>query len=145
MRDMISTLKRIAAVPAALLLSTSAAMASTGGGGNLPWDGPLQALEQDITGTVAHVFIIIAIATTGLLWSFGDHGTSMRKVAGIAAGGSMALGAASLITGLSMGSGATIGSTGPGIATLLFVASSIAVLSLMFLKVLHKVSEDDVA
>jgi len=144
MRDMISTLKRIAAVPAALLLSTSAAMASTGGG-NLPWDGPLQALEQDITGTVAHVFIIIAIATTGLLWSFGDHGTSMRKVAGIAAGGSMALGAASLITGLSMGSGATIGSTGPGIATLLFVASSIAVLSLMFLKVLHKVSEDDVA
>ncbi|WP_158004999.1 TrbC/VirB2 family protein [Acidiphilium sp. PM] len=144
MRDMISTLKRIAAVPAALLLSTSAAMASTGGG-NLPWDGPLQALEQDITGTVAHVFIIIAIATTGLLWSFGDHGTSMRKVAGIAAGGSMALGAASLITGLSMGSGATIGSTGPGIATLLLVASSIAVPSFMFLNRDRKVSEDDVA
>lgn len=107
------SLSRISAIALTLMLSAPAAMASTGGGGGgLPWDGPLTLLESNLTGVVAHVFIIISIVATGLLWAFGDHGSSMRKVAGIAAGGSMALGAASLVSGLGLGSGATIGGTG---------------------------------
>lgn len=106
---MLKFVKRLAAVPAALALSTAAAFASTGGGGSMPWDGPIQAIESDLQGTVAHAMIIIAIAITGGMWMFGEHGSSMKRVMGIAAGGSIALGASALVTGLGIGSGAVGG------------------------------------
>jgi type IV secretion system protein TrbC len=123
MRGLTKTLGRIAAVPAALLAMTGTALASTGGGGSMPWDGPLMTIEEDLTGSVAHVFIIIAIVATGLMWSFGDHGSSMRKVAGIAAGGSLALGATSLISSLGLGTGATIGGAGSTVGMLVPAAA----------------------
>jgi hypothetical protein len=75
----------------------------------LPWDGPITTIESDLQGTVAHALIILAIVATGLMFAFGEHGSSMRKIMGIAAGGSIALGAASLVSGLGLGSGAVIG------------------------------------
>ena len=112
---MLKIVKRLAAAPAALLIMTSAALASTGGGGGgLPGDGPITTIEGDLQGTVAHAFIIMAIVVTGLMWAFGEHGTSMRKVMGIAAGGSIALGAASFISGLGLGAGAVIGGAAGG-------------------------------
>lgn len=118
---MLRFVKRLAAAPAALAMTTSVALASTGGGGGLPWDGPLTTIMDDLQGTVAHVFIIIAIVATGLMWAFGEHGTSMRKVMGIAAGGSIALGATSLISGLGIGSGAVIGGAADGAALLALI------------------------
>ncbi len=102
-------LRNMVYVPPALMISASTAFASTGGGGNLPWDGPITIIEQDLSGTIAHAFIIMAIVVTGLMWAFGEHGSSMKKVMGIAAGGAIALGATSLISGLNLGSGAVIG------------------------------------
>jgi type IV secretion system protein VirB2 len=46
---------------------------------------------------LAKGFIIGAIIVTGLMWAFGEHGSSMRKVMGIAAGGALALGAVSFV------------------------------------------------
>ncbi len=107
---MLKLVKRLAAAPAALALSTAVAFAGTGGGGGgLPWDGPITTIESDLQGTVAHALIILAIVATGLMFAFGEHGSSMRKIMGIAAGGSIALGAASLVSGLGLGSGAVIG------------------------------------
>ena len=90
----------------ATALAIPAAVASTTG--TMPWDGPLSAIEADLSGPVAHLLILIAIVTTGAMWIFGDHGNSMRKVMGIAAGGSLALGAASFISGLGLTAGALI-------------------------------------
>jgi len=123
MRGLMKRMKLIAAIPAAYLLSTSAAMASTGGGGGLVWDGPLMTIEQDLTGTVAHAFVIIALISAGLMWSFGEHGQSMRRVAGIVFGSSVALGGASLISELGIGSGATIGQTNSGITAISVLAA----------------------
>lgn len=126
-----SYLKRLLAVPPALAAMTIPAFASTGGGGGLPWDTPIQIIEDDLSGNVAHMLIVIAIVATGLMWAFGEHGSSMRKVMGIAAGGSIALGATSLISGLGLGSGAVIGGGATatvmlplagGLAALAFVA-----------------------
>ena len=123
MRGLMKRMKLIAAIPAAFLLSTSVALASTGGGGGLVWDGPLTTIEQDLTGTVAHAFVIIALIAAGLMWSFGEHGQSMRRVAGVVFGGSVALGGASLISELGIGSGATIGQTNSGVTAISVLAA----------------------
>lgn len=85
------------------------AMAGTS---SMPWDGPIDSIKSSLQGPVAGAFVTIAIIATGLMWSFGEHGSSMRKVGGIAAGGSMALGTATAvsdITGQSTSSGAVLG------------------------------------
>ena len=94
----------------ALWLSAFPAVAMAGGG--MPWDGPINNIKGDLQGPVAGAFVTTAIIATGLMWSFGEHGSSMRKVAGIAAGGSMALGGATAVsdlTGDSATSGAIVG------------------------------------
>lgn len=81
-------------------------------GGSMPWNGPINNIKSDLQGPVAGAFVTVAIIATGLMWSFGEHGSSMRKVAGIAAGGSMALGGATAVsdlTGQSASSGAVLG------------------------------------
>ncbi|MBN6739516.1 TrbC/VirB2 family protein [Acidithiobacillus sp. MC6.1] len=81
-------------------------------GSAMPWDTPITDIKSSLQGPVAGGFVTIAIIATGLMWSFGEHGSSMRKVAGIGAGGSMALGGATAVsdlTGQSTTSGAVIG------------------------------------
>ena len=115
MKTKLKQYKKVLAGAAVWVLGTGAALAS-GAGGSMPWDGPLTNIQQDISGTVAHVFIIVAIVATGLMWAFGEHGSSMRKVMGIAAGGSLALGGVSVVTDLTGGSpssGAVIGMAHP--------------------------------
>lgn len=94
-------------VLAMMMLTIAPARAATTG--TMPWDSTLDAIEQDLQGPVAHGLILIAIVSTGLMWAFGEHGSSMRKVMGIAAGGAIALGATSMVTGLGMSTGAVIG------------------------------------
>jgi len=94
----------------ALWLSAFPAVAMAGGG--MPWDKPINDIETDLQGPIAGAFVTVAIIATGLMWSFGEHGSSMRKVAGIAAGGSMALGAATAVSDLtdhSAAQGAIVG------------------------------------
>src|SRR2546425_8614963 len=66
----------------------------------LPWDQPLQTLTNDLQGTVAHAIVTAAVVASGLMWSFSEHGSGVRKFSAVAVGGSLALGAASLITTL---------------------------------------------
>ena len=112
MKMKLKQFKKVLAGAGLSIMGTGAALASSGGG-NMPWDGPLTNIQTDLSGTVAHVFIIIAIVATGLMWAFGEHGSSMRKVMGIAAGGSMALGGVSVVTDLTGSSGAVIGMAHP--------------------------------
>jgi type IV secretion system protein VirB2 len=123
---MLRFVKRLAAVPAALALSTAAALASTGGGGSMPWDTPLESIESDLQGTVAHLMIIIAIVATGLMFAFGEHGSSMRKIMGIAAGGSVALLAPAFSNDLGFGSGAVGGAAATDWATVTMFGVSAA-------------------
>lgn len=104
----------LVASAAALLVLAPAAHAGTAMSGastsSLPWDGPIASIINDLSGPLAKGFIIGAIVVTGLMWAFGEHGSSMRKVMGIAAGGALALGAVSFIgSGFFTGTGAVIG------------------------------------
>ena len=74
---------------------STAANAATAGGGTMPWDSALTNIETDLTGPTAHIIILIAIIVTGGLWAGGRHGEAMHRILGIAAGGSIMVGAAS--------------------------------------------------
>ena len=55
-----------------LLLTAAPAVhaAGTGGGGSLPWDTPLQTLQQDLTGPVAKGVSLVAIVGAGFVLMF---------------------------------------------------------------------------
>jgi type IV secretion system protein VirB2 len=84
---------------ASMLAATQAHATAMAGAttGSLPWDGPIASIINDLSGSIAKGFIIGAIVVTGLMWAFGEHGSSMKKVMGIAAGGALALGAVSFV------------------------------------------------
>ena len=69
-------------------------------GPTMPWDRPLTILQDNMSGTLAHIFLVAAIVLTGIIWMFSDGGTVFRRVASIAFGGAIALGAVSMMTSL---------------------------------------------
>jgi type IV secretion system protein VirB2 len=85
------------------------AFASTSGGGNLPWESPLQQIQQSITGPVAGFIALAAVAVAGGMLIFGGELNDFARrlmyvvlVAGILLG-------ATQIVALFGASGASIG------------------------------------
>lgn len=90
------------------LAAADTALASSGGGG-LPWEGPLQRIQQSITGPVAGFIALAAVAVAGGMLIFGGELNDFARrlmyvvlVAGILLG-------ATQIVGLFGASGASIG------------------------------------
>jgi type IV secretion system protein VirB2 len=69
----------------------------------MPWDGPLTTVEKALSGTTAHMAILIAIVLGGIGFAIGEHGGILRKCMGVIIGGSIAVGATSLYSTLQMG------------------------------------------
>jgi len=57
--------------PALALSMLAPALASTGGG--LPWDTPLQTLQNDLTGPVATTVSVVALFAAGAALVFGEE------------------------------------------------------------------------
>lgn len=97
--------QKIKYVLSALAIYSAAplARASTTGGGGMPWDSPLTAIQNALTGDVAHFVIVIMIAAAGIAFATGEQGGIQRKIAAIVFGGSIAVGATSLYTTLNIG------------------------------------------
>lgn len=92
------------------VLTVEPALASSGGG--LPWEGPLQQIQQSITGPVAGFIALAAVAVAGGMLIFGGELNDFARrlmyvvlVAGILLG-------ATQIVGLFGASGASIGEVG---------------------------------
>ena len=103
---------RVAARAFTLILAASAiagaAHAATGGGGGMPWEGPLQQVADSITGPVARIISILIIVATGLTLAFGDVGQGFKKLLQILFGLAIAFAAASFFLPLVGGGGAVI-------------------------------------
>ncbi|SCB37785.1 TrbC/VirB2 family protein [Rhizobium hainanense] len=91
-----------------IMVTAGAAMASSGGGG-LPWEGPLQQIQESITGPVAGYIALAAVAIAGGMLIFGGELNDFARrlmyvvlVAGILLG-------ATQIVGLFGATGASIG------------------------------------
>jgi type IV secretion system protein TrbC len=102
------TLVHLAIAAAGTITLASSALASTGGGG-LPWEGPLQQIQESINGPVAGAIALAAMAIAGGMLIFGGELNDFARrlvyivlVAGILLG-------ASQIVGLFGATGASIG------------------------------------
>jgi len=100
---------RVAALSAFVVALSAAQPALAGGGGGLPWEGPLQQIQQSITGPVAGFIALAAVAVAGGMLIFGGELNDFARrlmyvvlVAGILLG-------ATQIVGLFGASGASIG------------------------------------
>lgn len=95
------------AIPA--IAFAGAAHAATGGaGGAMPWEGPLTAVMDSITGPVARVIAILIIVATGMTLAFGDVGQGFKKLLQILFGLAIAFAATSFFLPLVGGGGATL-------------------------------------
>lgn len=104
----------------ALLLSmmvAGPALASSGGGG-LPWESPLQQIQQSITGPVAGFIALAAVAIAGGMLIFGGELNDFaRRLCYIALVGGVLLGATQIVA-LFGATGASIGELPPKTAIL---------------------------
>jgi type IV secretion system protein VirB2 len=73
------------------LMAPPAFAAGTG----MPWETPMDNLEQSLTGPIAKAIAIFAIVLFGLAFAFVEHGSALRKGMGIMMGISMAFAASS--------------------------------------------------
>jgi type IV secretion system protein TrbC len=84
------------------------ALASSGGGG-LPWESPLQQIQQSITGPVAGFIALAAVAIAGAMLIFGGELTDFaRRLCYVALVGGVLLGATQIVA-LFGATGASIG------------------------------------
>lgn len=84
----------------ALAGTASPAWAAGAGAATMPWDGPLQALVNNLTGTTARALVLLAVVGAGLLWAFTRNEEGLKKLGQITFGGAIALGAATLMASL---------------------------------------------
>lgn len=88
-----------------LLLTMTNTYASTTG---LPWEEPLQKILDSLTGPVAKILGVIAIAIAGFGIAFGESGSGMRRVFQVVLGLSIAFTASTLVVSLFGFSGGTV-------------------------------------
>ena len=85
-----STAARIAPlIPLLALLPGAAFAAATGA----PWEAPLQAFLNSLTGPVAQIAGVAAVVVAGMGIAFSEGGSGLRKLVWVAAGLSIAFAA----------------------------------------------------
>lgn len=93
-----------------VLASVAPALASSGGGG-LPWEGPLQQIQESITGPVAGAIALAAVAIAGGMLIFGGELNDFaRRLVYVVLVAGILLGATNIV-GLFGATGASIGLT----------------------------------
>lgn len=76
--------------------------------GAMPWEGPLNAVMDSITGPTARIIAILIIVATGLTLAFGDVGQGFKKLLQILFGLAIAFAAATFFLPLVGGGGAMV-------------------------------------
>ncbi|QTG17337.1 conjugal transfer protein TrbC (plasmid) [Agrobacterium tumefaciens] len=103
-----NTLLTCAALAVMTISLAEPAFASSGGGG-LPWESPLQQIQQSITGPVAGFIALAAVAIAGAMLIFGGELNDFaRRLCYVALVGGVLLGATQIVA-LFGATGASIG------------------------------------
>ncbi|MFC0804657.1 MULTISPECIES: TrbC/VirB2 family protein [Sinorhizobium] len=68
-----ATVTVIALLAAPIVLASFAPALASSGGGGLPWEGPLQQIQESITGPVAGAIALAAMAIAGGMLIFGGE------------------------------------------------------------------------
>lgn len=92
---------RLRGAPLAVFVALAVAApayAGTTGGTAMPWETPLQTVQDSLAGPVAKAVGIIAIVVTALGFAFSEGGSALRKGIGIVFGLAVAFTATTFIT-----------------------------------------------
>jgi type IV secretory pathway VirB2 component (pilin) len=92
---------RLQAVTLGAFVALSLAMpasAGTTGGTAMPWETPLQTIQDSLSGPVAKAIGVIAIVLTGLGFAVAESGSVVRKGVGIVFGLAIAFTATTFMT-----------------------------------------------
>ena len=71
--------RRVTAIALLALMRAGAVLAATSGG--LPWDGPVQTLQNDLTGPIATGISVVAFLAAGAALVFGEELGGIAKKA----------------------------------------------------------------
>jgi type IV secretion system protein VirB2 len=94
---------------AAVSVSLAEPALASSGGGSLPWESPLQQIQQSITGPVAGFIALAAVAIAGAMLIFGGELNDFaRRLCYVALVGGVLLGATQIVA-LFGATGAEIG------------------------------------
>jgi len=100
-------LQSIGLLTIGLVVMASPALASSGG--SLPWEGPLQQIQESITGPVAGAIALAAVAIAGGMLIFGGELNDFaRRLVYVVLVAGILLGATNIV-GLFGATGASIG------------------------------------
>ncbi|MBO9126432.1 MULTISPECIES: TrbC/VirB2 family protein [Rhizobium] len=100
-----------AALVAGPIFLASVAPALASSGGSLPWEGPLQQIQESITGPVAGAIALAAVAIAGGMLIFGGELNDFaRRLVYVVLVAGILLGATNIV-GLFGATGASIGLT----------------------------------
>jgi type IV secretory pathway VirB2 component (pilin) len=91
---------RIAVTAVAGALADSAAAFGGTGGTDMPWNGPMQAILDNITGPTGKIIAGLLIALGGIVWGFTRHEEGFKRVAQAIIAIGLILGATNLVTTL---------------------------------------------
>jgi len=91
---------RIAAAAVAVAMLDSAAAWAGTGGSDMPWNGPMQAILDNITGPTGKIIAGLLIALGGVVWGFTRHEEGFKRVAQAIIAIGLILGATNLVTTL---------------------------------------------
>ncbi|HYL06658.1 MAG TPA: TrbC/VirB2 family protein [Thermoanaerobaculia bacterium] len=91
---------RIAAAAVTAALAGSAAAFGGTGGTDMPWNGPMQAILDNITGPTGKIIAGLLIALGGIVWGFTRHEEGFKRVAQAIIAIGLVLGATGLVTTL---------------------------------------------
>ena len=91
---MTSLRRRLTGAFAFALLAVATAPAHATGS-SMPWEAPLQSIQDSIQGPVAKILAVIVIVVTGLTLAFGDTSGGFRRLIQIVFGLSIAFAASS--------------------------------------------------
>jgi len=97
----------VALVLASVLLPHVAIAASTSGGADMPWTGPLQGLLDNLSGPTARILGALAFVVGGALWAFTRHEEGARRFGQAIVGIAIMIGAANIVSALAF-AGATV-------------------------------------
>lgn len=102
---------------AAPIVFASVAPALASSGGSLPWEGPLQQIQESITGPVAGAIALAAVAIAGGMLIFGGELNDFaRRLVYVVLVAGILLGATNIV-GLFGATGASIGLTSEQLTT----------------------------
>jgi type IV secretory pathway VirB2 component (pilin) len=86
-----------AAALATLAVALNASIVFATAGANMPWNAPLQALLNNLTGPTARVVVGLTVGLTGIVWMMKRHEEGGGRLLQAAIGGALLFGAQTMV------------------------------------------------